>query len=256
MQVETIGQSTNTQWKQERKKRLSASNFGRICKMTDRTNKQLFVKSLMVHKDIQTPAVNHGKAYESIAVKKYEEKNNNKTRECGLFVSKQYPMLCATPDRIVNENLILEVKCPFSAKDKMISPDTVTYLKQVDGKLTLCQNHDYYYQVQGQMLCTEATETCFVIYTLHDIQVIRIGRDESFIKEMTDKLICFFNQHFRQALLDKYLACDFFDDIHCKCVKFNTELPGCVNRFNHVLKTQFVVRADVDSQSANTDDTD
>jgi len=126
VQVETIGQSTNIQWKNERKKRISASNFGCICKMTDRTNKQLFVKSFMVHKDIQAPAISHRKVYESIAVKTYEDHTDKKTQECGLFVSMQYPMLCATPDRIINENLILEVKCPFSAKDDIISPDTVT----------------------------------------------------------------------------------------------------------------------------------
>jgi len=68
VQVETIGQSTNIQWKSERKKRIGASNFGRICKITDRTNKQLFVKSLMIHTDIPAPAISHGKAYKSIAI--------------------------------------------------------------------------------------------------------------------------------------------------------------------------------------------
>ena len=53
--------------------------------MTDRTNKQLFVKSLMVHKDIQTPAVNHGKAYESIAVKKHEEKTTIKHKSAAYL---------------------------------------------------------------------------------------------------------------------------------------------------------------------------
>jgi hypothetical protein len=34
----TTGQSKNKMWKQERCKRLQASNFGRICKATERTN--------------------------------------------------------------------------------------------------------------------------------------------------------------------------------------------------------------------------
>ena len=83
--------------------------------MTEGTDKQFFVTSLIVKKDIQTPAINHGKAYESIAVKNMKKKPTLK-HECGLFVSNQYPMLYATPDQIINTNLILEVKCLFSAK--------------------------------------------------------------------------------------------------------------------------------------------
>ncbi len=97
-----------------KEKRLSASNIARICKMTERTDKQFFVTSLIVKKDIQTPAINHGKAYESIAVKNMKKKPTLK-HECDLIVSNQYPMLYATPDQTVNKNLILEVKCLLSA---------------------------------------------------------------------------------------------------------------------------------------------
>ena len=64
---------------------------------------------------------------------------------------------------------------------------------------------------------------------------------------MTSKLTDFFNLHFRQALLDKYLACNYFEDVQCNCVKFNGELPGCVNGYNTVLSTRVAVRADMDS---------
>ena len=63
VQTLTIGQCTNLQWKTERKKRLSASQFGRICKMTEPTNAQRLAKSSLIHEDIQTAAINHGKSY-------------------------------------------------------------------------------------------------------------------------------------------------------------------------------------------------
>lgn len=44
-------------------------------------------------------------------------------------MSKTLPFLGASPDRVVNDDVICEVKCPFSAKDKDISPVTVPYLK-------------------------------------------------------------------------------------------------------------------------------
>ena len=71
-----------------KEKRLSASNIARICKMTERTDKQFFVTSLIVKKDIQTPAINHGKAYESIAVKNMKKKPTLK-HECGCLISTQ-----------------------------------------------------------------------------------------------------------------------------------------------------------------------
>ena len=100
----------------------------------------------MVHEDIQAPAISHGKApCESIAVKTYEDHTKKKTQECGHFISMQYPMLCAKPDRIINKNLILQVKGRFSGRDDIISPDTITYLELVDGSVTLSRNHDYHF---------------------------------------------------------------------------------------------------------------
>jgi len=98
-----------------------------------------------------------------------------------------------------------------------------------------------------QMLCTGAGATDFVIYTLQDMQIFRIDRNESFIQEMTSKLTDFFNLYFRQAVLDKYLACDYFEDIQCNCVKYNLELPCCVNRHNPVLNSRVAVGADMNN---------
>ena len=55
----------------------------------------------------------HGRRYESLAVEKYEDLTNTKTRECGLFVSAQNPILGASPDRIVNDKLLVEVSVPM-----------------------------------------------------------------------------------------------------------------------------------------------
>jgi phosphoribosylaminoimidazole-succinocarboxamide synthase len=52
----------------ERCKRLQASNFGRICKATERTNFSNLADALTVFKEIKTPAILHGQKYESIAL--------------------------------------------------------------------------------------------------------------------------------------------------------------------------------------------
>jgi hypothetical protein len=48
----TTGQSKNKMWKQERCKRLQASNFGRVCKATERTNFSNVSSDFSQQKDI------------------------------------------------------------------------------------------------------------------------------------------------------------------------------------------------------------
>lgn len=219
LQCATIGQSDNLTWKSERLKRLNASTFGRICKLTERTNGSVYAKTLLKEKDLSCPAVNHGKANELLAVKKYEEISGRTTKECGMFVCTKLPFLSATPDRVIDESLILEVKCPFTARNDKITPKTVDYLELVSDELKLKMTHDYFYQVQGQMLCTGASHVDFVIYTFVDIKVLRISRADDFITDMVAKLQVFYDKYFRQALIENTFAKDYFDCIACHCSK-------------------------------------
>jgi hypothetical protein len=228
VETATRDQSSSLLWVEERKKRLNASTFGRICKMTDRTNGSLLARSLLVHKQLNSEAVNHGKAYESVAVAKYEKTTGTTAQRCGLFISQIYPFLSASPDRMINENLLLEVKCPFVARECLITPQTVPYLYFADdGQLALKRTHDYFYQVQGQMFCAGASAVDFLVYTFKDMQIIRINRDEIFLQAMNNALQTFYTSYFQAALLDKFLFNEYFQLISCDCQKFNTEVPGC-----------------------------
>jgi hypothetical protein len=218
IQSATVGQN-NDLWHRERQKRLNSSKFGRICKRTDRTDPRALARSLLVKEDIRSKSVLHGRSYELIAIQSYEAHQGIATTPCGIFISQDYPFLAATPDRIVNDNLLLEVKCPYTAREMKISPQTVPYLHCKEGKLQLSQTHEYYYQVQGQMLCTGALAVDFVVYTLQDMQVIRVNKDDNFIVTMLNQLKQFFDLFFKPALIDKFIAKDYFNDVLCHCSK-------------------------------------
>ena len=52
---------------------------------------------------------------------------------------------------------------------KHISSLTVPYLKtDANGNLHLDSKHNYYYQVQGQLLCTGKSRSYFVVYAKKD----------------------------------------------------------------------------------------
>lgn len=73
---ETCGQSINPFCQAERCKRIHSSNFGRICKCTERTDEDNLTKYVP---EINVPSILHGKCYESLAIKCFEEKCDIKT---------------------------------------------------------------------------------------------------------------------------------------------------------------------------------
>jgi len=205
LEIETRGQSSNKKWKFERTKRIHASNFGRICTATDRTNFPGLAKSLTRSNDIQAPAINHGKYYEKIALEAYSAKSCNTVVPCGICVCNNTPYLAASPDGLVNNHGIVEVKCPYTAKDDYITTDSVPYLEEDEsGIYHLKKTHQYFYQVQGTLLCTNRNWCDFVVWTLKDMKVIHILRDSDFISDMTNKLSQFFESYFKNAVLEKF----------------------------------------------------
>jgi len=86
LQQATHCQSANPIWREERCKRLTSSTFGKICKMTERTNDVLLAKSLLSYQELSTAAIQHGQTDEMEAVIKYEDLTGTGTQECGMFV--------------------------------------------------------------------------------------------------------------------------------------------------------------------------
>ena len=193
--------------------RLTASNFGRIYTATHQTNFGNLAANFTVHKDISSRATNHGKKFEATAISRLETELNISTTECGLFVSPTHPFLAATPDTLYSQDTVVEVKCPVTSLDKPITSLTVPYLVADGDNLKLKENHNYYYQVQGQMFCSGRSRCLFAVYasTAKDIKVIRIARDDTFIAAMVEKLQKFYDEHFRSAVLKQFFHHNYSD---------------------------------------------
>ena len=174
IEYNTRGQGLNKYWREQRELRMTSSNFGVICKATERRDKLKLAKSLIMSCELKVPAVCHGHKYEPVAIEKYEKSTGLETKECGLFISHINPMLAALPDRIVNSAKIVKVKCPFSAKNKPINPVNVPYLKMNNGQLMLDKKHNYYYQIQGQLYCADRQTCDLVICTVTDMKIIPV----------------------------------------------------------------------------------
>lgn len=199
-------QAKSSLWHQEREWRITASNFGIVTSLTERRNISKLCTSLLSPKLLTTAPVLHGTHYEPIAVEKFTEVTGLDVRSCGLFVSEQFPFLAATPDGLVEEDGILEVKCPYSGREQHIMVGKLfPYLTEgKDKQLELKQGHRYYDQVQGQLYIAKKNVCYFAVFTFKDLKVIKIPINHEYCEmSLIPKLQSFYTQYYRPFIAKK-----------------------------------------------------
>ena len=210
LNIETVGQSESPKWREERRVRLTASNFGAIIKRKMAPSES-FMRSIFNPVDIsKVSSVSYGRNREGIAKEKYIKKmEKNKKHvitlfDTGLCVNPSFPHLGATPDgRVLDRSVatplgILEIKCPCKFRD-FLPEDASSHrdfcLQMVNNKLMLKENHPYYYQVQGQMAIAQVEWCDFAVYTTKGIHVQRISYNNDVWQDMFCKLNDFYFKH-------------------------------------------------------------
>ena len=210
----TREQSTSLEWRTQRCRRLTASNCLPACKIGELVRKESpeaaarahnFVKSnvwkLDSSSDLQTSFMKYGIDSEPDAIKKYEEQTQTKVCRTGLWVNPEFPFLGCSPDGLVGDNGLVEIKSLKVFKNNTIKDVTsgkVSLPKDAmrkqcftikEGKCVLRGNHAYYHQVQIQLLVTERLFCDFVLYAQDgEVSVERIYRNESVITEILSNL--------------------------------------------------------------------
>jgi hypothetical protein len=153
-------------------------------------------------------SIQYGQQNEANAIKEYVARNPGIVIEkCGIFLSTAYPYLGATPDGLIGSDGIVEVKCLPSVKDRKLldvindpaSKDIC--LEEFMGQLRLKKQHNYYYQVQGQLQLSMKSYCIFIVYCENDFHSERIERDDEF---WNLKMIPKLEQFFMECVLPEY----------------------------------------------------
>lgn len=168
-------------WFQQRKYRLTASNFGRVMTRKKEPTKS-FLSSLFQSKNLTNiSSIQHGKQNEAVAKTLYVKKMqknvhaNFSVYDSGLVINPSCPYLGASPDGKVfdptstNRFGLLEIKCPYKWRNcsmEVACEDPKFYCHLVDGlpHLKSDGNELYYVQVQGQLALTGLEWCDFVVY--------------------------------------------------------------------------------------------
>ena len=212
----TKGQSCNPKWKEMRSVILTASNFGSICKRKPETRPDNLIKKIRSYgPPVDSREMRYGRKKEAQARKDYARHHittcgcNVVVETTGVVISKDFPYLGASVDGIINCDKCgrgaLEIKCPFNGR-KTIPKECVTlknfccHLNENED-LRLKEDHNYMFQVMGQMKILSLNWCDFVIWTKKGFHVERIHYDEEFWQgRMLFKLKFFYSSFFTAEL--------------------------------------------------------
>lgn len=190
IEIETRLQRGSPFWWRARKNLLTASNFGTVCRRLPHTKCDNLVSKMLYGEEYSSYSMVYGRENEKNAIKQMKELGYE-VLDCGMFIDKEFPFLAATPDGLIGNEGILEVKCPSSAES--LTPEEAilqrkgvmsTFWKVENNRISgINQNHSYFYQIQGQLHITGRNFALFTIWTPRGIKIERVEKNDGFWNE-------------------------------------------------------------------------
>ena len=129
-----------------------------------------------------------------------------------LFLSSAYPYLGASLDGIVSCSCCgvgcLEIKCPYCDREKRIDSivQKSSCVEKVNGNYILKENHQYFYQIQAQLLVTNCEYCDLFLWTKTDNIRIRIVPHDDVQMEVVEMSRKFFLKAELPELLGHYFT--------------------------------------------------
>lgn len=201
-------QSLSPLWHQHREGRITSSLFKRVKNASVVNPPMSLVKTVMGEykfDSTKVPALNWGITHEDIAREEYIALVSEGHVEfvcfaSGLHVNPRFPHLGATPDGVVNCDCcgkgLLEIKCPYKHRNShphRVEDSTFFLVEGDDGEIHLSTEHEYHFQIQGQLAVCDLYYCDFVCWTLCGLHYERVVADhDHFIEEVKPALDTFF----------------------------------------------------------------
>lgn len=96
--------------------RLTASVFGKICKLRKTTSRAKTIEALLYGTFQGNLATKYGVEHEEVAKEQLENILGVNIEPSGLFVDSEQFYLAASPDGLIGDDGLVEIKCPSCAK--------------------------------------------------------------------------------------------------------------------------------------------
>ena len=164
------------------KKGSTYCNFGSVLK-AKRVTPSL-VKRLLGEYDLsRVKAVQWGVNNEKEAIKAFTLKTGKIVNDTGIWFDSS-GILGASPDGIVDDETVLESKCPYTERnltiEEALNSTSFCLKKSESGQgYALRKDHVYWDLVQGQMYLSRRKFCFFVVWTTKDVAILKIERDDT-----------------------------------------------------------------------------
>lgn len=146
-----------------------------------------------------TRAMQWGIEQESAARQLYARMSHSKVAEVGSCEHDTIPFFAASPDGLVDDDKILEVKCPNLATH-------MRYIAEIcDGPTLKAVKPEYYWQMMAEMACTGRTAGVFVSYCAWltcPIHIVDIERNEEDVAAMEERVLLA-NKYIEETIANK-----------------------------------------------------
>ncbi|XP_050526265.1 uncharacterized protein LOC126896992 [Daktulosphaira vitifoliae] len=208
----TIDHSKSEMWRKNWGLRLASRHFGRVCTLQPTTSRDstlkriLYSYSTFLMPNISSYNPNPGKLYgiknEKLALKDFEKKTGKKVKLSGIFVDEKTCFFIASPDGIIDDDGIIEIKCPYGAQNMTIQEafnhgklKFMSWIKNKDN-FHLKRDSSIYYQIQGQLHITKKQKCYFVIWTEKGMHIEIITKKDTFWEHKMEKYLIDFYMNY------------------------------------------------------------
>ena len=187
-------------WFNQRKGRITGSRIGAILNMNPWSSPQDVLRDMVRDYHGQAnefegnKATEHGNFFEPMAVEDLKIRIDKDIKHTGFHEFEDW--LGASPDGLVDDEWIVEIKCPYGLRND----------KTVENFKLLSQQQYYYAQVQYEMLCSGRTKAYFYQWTPSGAELLEeIPLNHDFIEETLPKLKEFYRLYLSELDNEKHL---------------------------------------------------
>ena len=178
------------EWFKARKGRLTGSNVGAALGLNPWKDPEDLIRQMVREYHGADPeftgniATEYGNMHEPLAVMEYMGKTGFHPEETGFHVHHEHDWLGASPDALIDDDGLIEVKCPFGLRNKKGSDLVFKTAKE--------QPH-YYAQMQVEMACTDRSWCDFYQWAKHGDAIERVNWDQEWWDKHLPAMIQFYN---------------------------------------------------------------
>eukprot|EP00112_Aurelia_sp_Birch-Aquarium-sp1_P007230 Seg1787.7 transcript_id=Seg1787.7/GoldUCD/mRNA.D3Y31 product="hypothetical protein" protein_id=Seg1787.7/GoldUCD/D3Y31 len=221
IELDTRSQAKGSAFFQHRAGRIGAS-MSKSASHTDPSQpSQSLIKSICYPEIFKftNAATEYGCQHEESAIKLFEidmkkKHVNYKAIRCGMFINKHSPFIHATPNFLSSCDCCRigcgEVKCPYCIDgidiDGYSEKPISCLVRDLDGKVILKRNHQYFYQVQQQMFTTELPFYDFVVFGLAAPQYVFLHERIAPDQDHCDRVLPRLSQFWQYCVLPEILG--------------------------------------------------